>query len=243
MSASSSTRPWRELWSDPRVLITPHISSISDEERHGAIDIFCDNLRAYLDGRPLAQCHRLGAGLLRRREPAGDQAVHAGREGRRIVGHLAVEDLGLVEQQLPRGPPRRLARAAAWRLDTALTSGWRVLISRIGFGADCRGSDARAGARARDPGPMPCATRHAALSVSRCEARTSETRSPSAALTAATITASSTGSRLAVSVRSCGLSSSSGTRPKSTSPWLSDLSGLPSKPGGIARSRTHRRGR
>ena len=53
MSASSSARRRRELWSDPRVLITPHISSISDEERHGAIDIFCDNLRAYLDGRPL----------------------------------------------------------------------------------------------------------------------------------------------------------------------------------------------
>ena len=45
--------PRAQLWSDPRVLITPHISSISDEERHGAIDIFCDNLRAYLDGRPL----------------------------------------------------------------------------------------------------------------------------------------------------------------------------------------------
>jgi glyoxylate/hydroxypyruvate reductase len=45
--------PLPQLWSDPRVLITPHISSISDEERHGAIDIFCDNLRAYLDGRPL----------------------------------------------------------------------------------------------------------------------------------------------------------------------------------------------
>jgi phosphoglycerate dehydrogenase-like enzyme len=45
--------PRRELWSDPRVLITPHISSVSDAERHGAIDIFCENLRAYLDGRPL----------------------------------------------------------------------------------------------------------------------------------------------------------------------------------------------
>jgi glyoxylate/hydroxypyruvate reductase A len=45
--------PRPELWSDPRVLITPHISSISDAERHGAIDIFCANLRAYLDGRPL----------------------------------------------------------------------------------------------------------------------------------------------------------------------------------------------
>jgi phosphoglycerate dehydrogenase-like enzyme len=45
--------PMAQLWSDPRVLITPHISSISDAERHGAIDIFCDNLRAYIDGRPL----------------------------------------------------------------------------------------------------------------------------------------------------------------------------------------------
>ncbi len=45
--------PMAQLWSDPRVLITPHISSISDEERHGAIDIFCDNLRAYLAGHPM----------------------------------------------------------------------------------------------------------------------------------------------------------------------------------------------
>ena len=45
--------PSAQLWSDPRVLITPHISSISDEERHGAIDIFCENLRAYITGRPL----------------------------------------------------------------------------------------------------------------------------------------------------------------------------------------------
>jgi phosphoglycerate dehydrogenase-like enzyme len=45
--------PMARLWSDARVLITPHISAASDQERHGAIDIFCDNLRAYLDGRPL----------------------------------------------------------------------------------------------------------------------------------------------------------------------------------------------
>jgi phosphoglycerate dehydrogenase-like enzyme len=45
--------PMARLWSDPRVLITPHISSASDQDRHGAIDVFCDNLRAYLDGRPL----------------------------------------------------------------------------------------------------------------------------------------------------------------------------------------------
>jgi phosphoglycerate dehydrogenase-like enzyme len=41
------------LWSDPRVLITPHVSGANDEDRHGGIDLFCENLRAYLDGRPL----------------------------------------------------------------------------------------------------------------------------------------------------------------------------------------------
>jgi phosphoglycerate dehydrogenase-like enzyme len=45
--------PMARLWSDPRVLITPHISSVSDQDRHGGIDVFCENLRAYLDGRPL----------------------------------------------------------------------------------------------------------------------------------------------------------------------------------------------
>jgi phosphoglycerate dehydrogenase-like enzyme len=45
--------PIARLWSHPRVLITPHISSISDQDRHGAIDVFCENLRAYLAGRPL----------------------------------------------------------------------------------------------------------------------------------------------------------------------------------------------
>jgi glyoxylate/hydroxypyruvate reductase len=45
--------PPTRLWSSPRVLITPHVSGASDEDRHGAIDLFCDNLRAYLAGRPL----------------------------------------------------------------------------------------------------------------------------------------------------------------------------------------------
>jgi glyoxylate/hydroxypyruvate reductase len=45
--------PPEQLWSDPRVLITPHTSSVSDQDRHGAIDLFCANLRAYLDGQPL----------------------------------------------------------------------------------------------------------------------------------------------------------------------------------------------
>jgi phosphoglycerate dehydrogenase-like enzyme len=45
--------PPARLWSNPKVLITPHVSGASDDERHGAIGIFCENLRAYLDGRPL----------------------------------------------------------------------------------------------------------------------------------------------------------------------------------------------
>jgi glyoxylate/hydroxypyruvate reductase len=45
--------PDGRLWRDPRVLITPHISGASDQDRHGAIAIFCENLRAYCDGRPL----------------------------------------------------------------------------------------------------------------------------------------------------------------------------------------------
>jgi phosphoglycerate dehydrogenase-like enzyme len=45
--------PPARFWSDPRVLITPHISGASDQERHGAIELFCENLCAWLDGRPL----------------------------------------------------------------------------------------------------------------------------------------------------------------------------------------------
>jgi phosphoglycerate dehydrogenase-like enzyme len=45
--------PPARLWSNPRVLITPHVSGASDDERHGAIELFCANLRAYLDGAPL----------------------------------------------------------------------------------------------------------------------------------------------------------------------------------------------
>jgi len=45
--------PPESLWRDPRVLITPHVSGYSDESRHGAIELFCDNLRAWIDGAPL----------------------------------------------------------------------------------------------------------------------------------------------------------------------------------------------
>jgi phosphoglycerate dehydrogenase-like enzyme len=45
--------PDHRLWDDERVLITPHISGGSDMRQHRGINLFCDNLRAYLDGRPL----------------------------------------------------------------------------------------------------------------------------------------------------------------------------------------------
>jgi phosphoglycerate dehydrogenase-like enzyme len=45
--------PDRRLWDDERVLITPHVSGGSDVRQHRGIDLFCDNLRAYLDGRPV----------------------------------------------------------------------------------------------------------------------------------------------------------------------------------------------
>ena len=45
--------PPETLWRDPRVLITPHVSGASDVNRHGAIELFCANLRAWIDGAPL----------------------------------------------------------------------------------------------------------------------------------------------------------------------------------------------
>ena len=45
--------PPEKLWSDPRVLITPHTSGATDIARHGGVELFCENLRRYLDGKPL----------------------------------------------------------------------------------------------------------------------------------------------------------------------------------------------
>jgi phosphoglycerate dehydrogenase-like enzyme len=46
--------PDRRLWEDERVLITPHVSGGTDVAQHRAVEVFSDNLRAYLAGRPLA---------------------------------------------------------------------------------------------------------------------------------------------------------------------------------------------
>jgi phosphoglycerate dehydrogenase-like enzyme len=45
--------PHPHLWDDPRVLITPHVSGGTDVPQHRAVDLFCENMQAYLDGRPL----------------------------------------------------------------------------------------------------------------------------------------------------------------------------------------------
>lgn len=45
--------PDRRLWDDERVIITPHVSTADDLGQHRGVDLFCANLHAYLDGRPL----------------------------------------------------------------------------------------------------------------------------------------------------------------------------------------------
>ena len=46
--------PIAELWNDHRVLITPHLSGNSDNHnQHRAVEVFCENLQAYLSGQPL----------------------------------------------------------------------------------------------------------------------------------------------------------------------------------------------
>ena len=45
--------PDHRLWDHERVIITPHVSIISDQSRHRGMDVFIENLKAYMDGRPL----------------------------------------------------------------------------------------------------------------------------------------------------------------------------------------------
>jgi len=45
--------PDLRLWNDERVVITPHVSAVADVSDHRGVELFCDNLRSYLDGRPL----------------------------------------------------------------------------------------------------------------------------------------------------------------------------------------------
>ncbi len=45
--------PTSPLWALPNVLISPHSASTSDRENGRLTELFCDNLRRYLDGAPL----------------------------------------------------------------------------------------------------------------------------------------------------------------------------------------------
>jgi hypothetical protein len=41
------------LWADPHIIITSRVSVASDQDLHGAIAFFCDNLRDFITGRNL----------------------------------------------------------------------------------------------------------------------------------------------------------------------------------------------
>jgi phosphoglycerate dehydrogenase-like enzyme len=56
--------PDPRLWQDERVLITPHVSGGTDVAQHRVVEVFSENLRAYLDGRPLANVVEWARGLL-----------------------------------------------------------------------------------------------------------------------------------------------------------------------------------
>ncbi len=45
--------PTSPLWDMPNVLVSPHSASTSDRENERITDLFCANLRRYLDGQPL----------------------------------------------------------------------------------------------------------------------------------------------------------------------------------------------
>jgi phosphoglycerate dehydrogenase-like enzyme len=45
--------PDSRLWEDGRVVITPHVSALTDVSEHGGVKLFCENLGRYLEGLPL----------------------------------------------------------------------------------------------------------------------------------------------------------------------------------------------
>ena len=45
--------PDPRLWDDERVVITPHVSAVTDFSEHGGVKLFCENLGRYLAGQPL----------------------------------------------------------------------------------------------------------------------------------------------------------------------------------------------
>jgi phosphoglycerate dehydrogenase-like enzyme len=45
--------PDERLWRHERVVITPHVSALTDVSEHGGVKLFCENLARYLEGAPL----------------------------------------------------------------------------------------------------------------------------------------------------------------------------------------------
>jgi phosphoglycerate dehydrogenase-like enzyme len=45
--------PDARLWDDERVVITPHVSAVTDVSEHQGVKLFCENLARYLEGQPL----------------------------------------------------------------------------------------------------------------------------------------------------------------------------------------------
>ena len=45
--------PDARLWDDERVVITPHVSAATDVSEHAGMNLFCENLIRFLNGRPL----------------------------------------------------------------------------------------------------------------------------------------------------------------------------------------------
>jgi glyoxylate/hydroxypyruvate reductase A len=41
------------FWDMPNVILSPHAASISDRENGRIVELFCDNLRRYLNGETL----------------------------------------------------------------------------------------------------------------------------------------------------------------------------------------------
>ena len=53
VAAKEPLPPESPLWDMPNVVISPHSASTVDSENWKLTDLFCDNLRRYLDGQPL----------------------------------------------------------------------------------------------------------------------------------------------------------------------------------------------
>ncbi|MCZ6889805.1 MAG: NAD(P)-dependent oxidoreductase [Gammaproteobacteria bacterium] len=49
----SGAPPPKALLADPRVVLTPHVSNVADEPGAVGIDLFLENVRNFLDGKPL----------------------------------------------------------------------------------------------------------------------------------------------------------------------------------------------